>query len=337
MFHRDKHRFGIIGVLALLVFGLLNASCDRQGAVPGPKTKLRIGVASLIVSAPVLIAQEKGMFSDAGLDVVFRPYPFGKMALDAMFAGEVDVATVAETPVVFSSFTRNDFTVIATFTSSYDDSKVIARADAGIAVPEDLKGKRIGTAFKTSAQFFSSVYLAEHAIEPGDVKLVDLAPAAMADALKRRAVDAVVIFEPYAIQVLQALDGKAFRLPRSDLYRETFNLATMNAYARDNPQALTNLLGAIDKTARAMSRDRDESIGIVAKSLNVTTESIRPLWDDFTFSLTLEHSLLTTLEDQARWAIRNKLVDSAKPPNYLRFVDTTAMRAVNPAWLSINK
>lgn len=72
------------------------------------------------------------MFSDAGLDVVLRPYPTGKMALGAMFAGEVDVATVAETPVMFNSFTRNDFAVIATFTSSNDDCKVIARGTRAI-------------------------------------------------------------------------------------------------------------------------------------------------------------------------------------------------------------
>jgi NitT/TauT family transport system substrate-binding protein len=324
-------------VLGALVLGLLQASCGQEGAVNAPKRKLRIGVPAIVVSAPLIIAQEKGAFAEAGLDVALHFYPTGKMALGGLFAGEVDVASVAEIPVMFNGFARDDFAVIASFSSSYNDCKVIARRAAGIATPADLEGKRIGTAFKTNAHFFSSVYLIEHAVDPGAVTLVDLAPAEMAGALKRGAVDAVVIFEPYAVQALQALAGETFSLPRSDLYRETFNLATMKTFARDNPQALASLLRAVAATVDAMPRNRDESIAIAAKGLKVDPESIRPLWDDFNFFLSLEHSLLTTMEDQARWAIRNNLVDRTKPPNYLDLVDVTAMRDVGPGRLTIVK
>lgn len=37
MFHCDNPRFGILAVLSILVFGLLIAACDRQGAVTGPR------------------------------------------------------------------------------------------------------------------------------------------------------------------------------------------------------------------------------------------------------------------------------------------------------------
>lgn len=50
------------------------------------------------------------MFFAEGLDVVLHKYPTGKLALDGLLAGEIDVATVAETPVMFNSqeylFTR---------------------------------------------------------------------------------------------------------------------------------------------------------------------------------------------------------------------------------------
>jgi len=48
-----------------------------------------------------------------------------------MFAGEADIATVAETPRVFNSFIRDDFVIFATFAYSYDDSKALGRKDRG--------------------------------------------------------------------------------------------------------------------------------------------------------------------------------------------------------------
>ncbi|MHB8835234.1 MAG: ABC transporter substrate-binding protein [Candidatus Methylomirabilia bacterium] len=68
-----------------------------------PARKLSIGVGTIIIAAPLFIAQEKGLFFAEGLDVVLHKYPTGKLALDGLLAGEIDVATVAETPVMFNS------------------------------------------------------------------------------------------------------------------------------------------------------------------------------------------------------------------------------------------
>jgi len=38
-----------------------------------------------------------------------------KKATQALFAGEVGISTVADMPVVFGSFKREDFCIIATF------------------------------------------------------------------------------------------------------------------------------------------------------------------------------------------------------------------------------
>jgi hypothetical protein len=40
---------------------------------------------------------------------------FGKKAVEVMFAGEVDSASLTETPIVLNSLMRDDFAVFATF------------------------------------------------------------------------------------------------------------------------------------------------------------------------------------------------------------------------------
>jgi len=82
-------------------FDLHSFDCilQKTGKVCRPKEKVTIGSCRQFLSSPIIIAQEKDYFSEEGLDVAFKYYPSGKKAMEAMFAGEVDIATVAETPL----------------------------------------------------------------------------------------------------------------------------------------------------------------------------------------------------------------------------------------------
>ena len=61
------------------------------------------------------------------------------------------------------------------------------------------------------------------------------------------------------------------------------------------------------------------------------------IWDDFVFELSLEQSLLTILEDEARWAIKNGFTNKTKVPNYLGYFYLDAMKAVKPEAVTIIK
>jgi NitT/TauT family transport system substrate-binding protein len=327
----------VFGIILILTFAVLSASCQKTEKSTGPKEKVTIGVGSGGLSLPFIIAQEKGFYSIEGLDATIRFYPSGKKALEAMFAGEVDIATSTETPIVLASFARDDFSIFATFAYSYDNSKVIGRKDRGIAKPADLKGKKIGFTAKTSSHFFIHLYLIEHQIDPADVEFVDFAPTDLFGALKDGKVDAVATFEPYASEALKALSGKAVRLPGSNLYRETFNIAVMRNYAKEHPELLKRILKAIDKATKFIKQDRNESIAVMNKSLKLEGNSFVSVQDDLVFELSLDHSLFTIFEDEARWAIKNGLTNKDKIPNYLGYFYLDAMKSIKPEDVTIIK
>lgn len=322
-----------------LVSGLLvwSPSCKKQEKFTGPREKVTIGIGSMILSLPILVASEKGFFSDEGLDVTVKYYPSGKKAMEGMFAGEVEFSTVADTPIVFNSFIREDFVVIATFVYSYDDVKVICRKDRGVNRPADLRGKKIGTSLNTSAHFFSHIYLIEHGIDKSDVKIIDIPPEDLPGALQDGKVDAIVIFEPYAYRAQKALTDKAARLPKTRLYRLTFNLTAMKRFANEHPEMLKKILKAVDRAIEFIKQNKKESIGVTVQKTNLEEEFLVSVWDDFVYELSLDHSLLATLEDEARWAIKNKLTDRTEVPNYLGFIYMDGLKAVKPGAATIIK
>ncbi|RZB30782.1 MAG: hypothetical protein SRB1_03062 [Desulfobacteraceae bacterium Eth-SRB1] len=121
----------ISAALILTVGACFLVSCG-QGESPKIKEKIRLGASKSLLSVPVYIAKEKGYFAKEGLDVTLKEYGSGKAATQALFAGEVGISTVADMPVVFNSFKRDDFCVFATFTYAYPFVKIIARKDSGI-------------------------------------------------------------------------------------------------------------------------------------------------------------------------------------------------------------
>ena len=119
----------IVGMVSLIFFAPVKG-------VTGNKGPITIGVEQSSLLALMMIAEDQGMFSKQGVDVAVKYYTTGKLALGGMFSGEVEFATPAETPIVFTSFERMDFSIVATIGSSDNDQAIIARKDRGIQKPK---------------------------------------------------------------------------------------------------------------------------------------------------------------------------------------------------------
>ena len=142
-----------------------------------------VGLAENAGDIPPIIAIDRGFFRAAGLDVRVRAWPAGKQALEAMLAGEVEVATVADTPIVVQSFKRRDFVVIATLAHN-NPYRLVARRDRGIRGPSDLRGHRVGVMAGTTTQFFLHSVLADVGLAPGEIAEVDVPAGDLAAALE---------------------------------------------------------------------------------------------------------------------------------------------------------
>ena len=309
-------------------------SC-KPGEFTGSTEKVKLGISQSFLSIPAYIAKKQGYFTEEGLDVEVKEYSSGKKATNALFAGEVDISTVADMPVVLNSFKREDFCIFATFTSSYPFVKIIARRDKGIKTGADLKGKRVGANRGTSSHFFLVVFLIHNRLSVSDVEMVHIRTVDLPAALKNGEVDAISVWQPYTQKAKKLLKGNAIEMPSSEIYRTTFNLAVMKGVAKEHPEILRRFLRAIDKAAAFIKKNRKISQDIIAETFKLDNGTVSAAWDDFTFRLSLDQALLVAWDEIARWAIQSNFIDKKRLPNYLNFVYLDALEAVKPESITI--
>ncbi len=320
-------------LLIFLMLGLLvvSGACKKnEPKHEGPKEAVTIGVATIIMSSPVIIAREKGYFAEEGLQVTFKPYKFGKKALAGLFAGENDVATSGGIPFMFNGFARNDYRMLGTITYTSSDIKVLVRNDGTVRTPADLKGKRIGIIKGTGSHFFAHVYLGEYNIEPSAVQFISMPPADQADALRQGQIDAAVLFVPTALYALDELQGQAVVLPPSNLFQNSFNLTAMKSWTEQHPETAIKILRAVNKATEFIRQNEPESIKLIADYMKLSEDILKRVWADHTFDLYLNQSILTSLEDGARWAMKNRFVDTETIPAYIDLIYLDALKVVRP-------
>lgn len=324
---------GLIIIVAIFVCGLVFVSCKSDNM--GDREKVKVGISKSFLSIPVYIAQKQGFFSDEGLDVTVKEYSSGKMATKALFAGEVDISTVADMPVVFNSFKRNDFCIFATFTYSYPFVKIIARKDMGIKTGANLKGRKVGANRGTSSHFFLEVFLMHNRLSSSDVEMINIRTVDLPLALKNNDVDAIAVWQPYSQKAKQLMGDNAIELSSPEIYRTTFSFAAMKSFSKEHPKRLERFLRALDKAAVFTRKNGEKAHEIIARCFNLDRNTVRAAWDDFVYGIFLDQSLLVGWDEIARWAITNKFVHKEKIPNYLNYICSDALRAVKPESITI--
>ena len=74
---------------------------------------------------------------------------------------------------------------------------------------------------------------------------------------------------------------------------------------------------------------------MVARYSKMDESEINRIWGSTVFKVTLHPSLLISLEDQARWAIRSKVIKAKAVPNFLNYIYFDGLAAVEPAAVTI--
>ena len=318
----------LLGILALSM--LLLTAPPTQAA---DKVTLCYGSGASVL---VPLARHLDFYAAEGIVAELSPFPSGKQAMEAMFAGKCALAVAAEPPVVHYSLSRNDFSIVAAIAVSNNFERIIVRSDRGIVAPAKLSGRRIALTEFTTAHYFLDLYLAANGLAPQEVTKVYLPAQDVASAFRRGDVDAAVHWEPNIQMLAKEFGARAKVFTSPGLHVSPFLLIGNRDYLRKNPANVERILRALLRAERWAKEQPANARALMASDNKGSVEELDLLWSLNDFRVTLDQSLLFILENVARWEI-GLMAPAQRPtlPNFLDFIYLDGLKAVKPAALTI--
>lgn len=295
---------------------------------------LKVAVSRGPVSLPLYVAESNRYFQSAGIDVVFVPCNSGLECFELMSSGEADIATAAELVLSLRAGSHPDALLIGTISSSAHQIKLVARRDAGIVKPQDIRGKAVATVLGTSAQYFVSSWLTFHGLGASDIKLVSTTPSDVVQTLATRRADAVAIWEPLASTCVQELGGRAAVIASPRVYTQFFSVLSSRRALASRAPALTRFLQALLKAERFIETDPQRARDILRAQLGSSTEMAERLMGEQDYHLRLDQAVISTMRSQMRWARGEKLT-SPTDTDPAALVDAKLLRAVAPQAVTV--
>lgn len=313
---------------AFLAAALLLPSLPASAEV----TKLIYAMPVTVPAVIPYVAIDKGFFKAEGLDVEARMFSSGREALQALLAGQAQLQTVSETPVVHAIVQGNRLVTIATV-ARHKEAKLIARKDRGIAKPADLLGKRVATLPGTNSDYFMYKYLAANGLKPEQLKIANMPPPAMITAYVNGDIDAYFAWEPHIHYALEQLPAsKVFYA--GELYH---GWATVNMdpdFARNNPETTRKVIRALLAAEAYVKSHKKEAVALVAEKLKMAEPVLRALWDECAFKVELDKTLVPEMTEIGRWS--RDMSKSEKPlPDFRQYIHDAPLRLERPKSVSL--
>jgi len=334
---RAKRAWRWLGFLAGPVVLIVLAIYFFLISPPSSSPPERVVIATLIQpsSGLIIVAAENGFFQDNGLDAVYQTHSLGVHALQAVLNGKADIAVAADIPFMFAVMKGGDIAIFATIYKSRRDLALMTMSDRGIAAPKDLVGKTIGATFGTNLQFFLDAMLMANGIPEEKVTIVDLKPSELVNALQTGKADAVTVFPPYMEELQGIFGSRAVIFFGEDLYTSRYNLIAKRDYLKKHPDTARKVLMALREAEQYAKKNPPQAYEIIGRHLKLKAHDVAEMFESGAFELTLEQSLLLTLDEETRWAMKRGFVKMAPVPNYLDYLNVDPLLAADPEAVKI--
>ncbi len=303
-------------------------SCS-PGRGPGKIETLTIAAVPTELNAIVYVAEDQKLFARNGLQVSIKNYDSGATAAAGMLNVEADIALAAEFPIVRQVFNKKDIIGFGTVTK-YENTYIIWRTNSGIKTIRDLKGKRIGVTLQTISEFYLGRTLELNGMNIQQVSLVDIKAPESEKTFLNGEVSAIATWEPWVSQINQRMGKETITRPLQSGQYAYWNLVSTPGWVKKNPNILRQFMKSLVQAEGYIAAHQDEAKAIVRKRMDFDSKYMETIWPRYQFALSLDQSLITAMEDEARWMIKNNLTKEKTVPDFANYIYIDGLEAVKP-------
>jgi sulfonate transport system substrate-binding protein len=234
---------GVLLAMSSLVSGQTQANLIRVGAFPN------------VTHPQAMVGKAKGWFEKAlgpGVKIDWKSFNAGPSAIEALFAGAIDMAYIGPNPAI-NGYVRSNgeaLRIVAGATSG--GAALVVRNDSGIQRPEDFHGKRVATPQMGNTQDVAlRAWLKAHGLKTsdkgGDVQVIPVANPDQLTLFLKKQLDAAWAPEPWASRLIREANGRLF-LDERDLWPDrqfvTAHLIVSTRFLQAHPDVVKKWLQA---------------------------------------------------------------------------------------------
>ncbi len=217
----------------------------------------------------IWVAQEKGYFKDANIDINIKLGAAVGENLKNLAAGKADFAALdlIGAWILAGKGDQKDFTTIAVIHQQTLVS-IIALQGGGITAPKDLEGKKVGMATASVNQLLFPAYAKLAGIDASKVTIQNAPPPQLTALLASKKVDALSTFLIGQKGIEKAAGTKTVVLPYSEYLGDLVGngLVTTKKIAKDNPDLAGRFRDAALKGLQYTIEHPDEAAAILKKA-----------------------------------------------------------------------
>lgn len=279
------------------------------------------------------IADSRGLFEKHGVNVSVELTDSGVTAGEGLIDGRYDIATMSEFAFVSRSFTNPNLRVFGTVAAIYN-VRLVGRPDKGFASILDLPGKTVGLRSGAIGEFFLGKVIELNGMSLDDVAIKDVQVPDLPRSLKDGDVDAIVSWEPYATEAIEAVGEDALSEEVQLGQPYYFTLVALQQTLEKNPEAVEGLLKALLEASEWIMVNQSEAKQVLVDSLGLSAGNLDRFWGDNVMDVAVTQDMLFLMEQEARWRIQRGLSDG-EIPNFLERIDPKPLRRVAPHLVSV--
>lgn len=239
------------------------------------------------LNVPSIVEKDQGIFADTfgdmGISVEYAEITSGADQTQALASGDVQVLyAVGATSVILSAANGADIKVVDMYSRS-PGAFCLYSKDESLTSPESLAGKTIAGPVGTNLHELLAAYLATADMTIDDVDYVNMSiPDALAG-LEGGSLDVAMLAGPTAYQAEQA--GYHLVADGEGLIDADIAVAVSGAFYEEHPEIVAKLVEAQEKIASFMAENEEETMEIVASTLDLDVQAVKDMYKDYDFSI----------------------------------------------------
>lgn len=296
--------------------------------------KITLGFSAWPGWFPWQVAQEKGFFTKAGLDVDLKYFEGYLDSLNALASGQLDANSQTLNDTVSSVAGGAKQVIVLVNDNSTGNDQIIVNGD--IQSVADLRGKKIAAEQGTVDHYLLLLGLQKAGLSASDIEFQPLETSAAAAAFASGQLDGVGVFAPFTTQALKRSGAHALFSSSEFPGAIPDHLVVNKSLVDSRPDDVQKLIDVWYETLDYIAAHHDEAVAIMAKRAGVSTDeyatydmgttifSLDQNLEAFTPGTTSAH-LDFEAEQIADFLLQAKLIDEA--PNLTGLFDDRFVKA----------